>query len=201
MTFYSLAFDGSMREDLIYARADVDVDGIISFGRRNRVVGVSYSTEVRRAEYFNPAIQSLLASLTKALPGHPSLDVIDSSVDENKLLVFASGDTDTRVYYIFDRQSHQLKTLLVIRAQLEGVKLATMKPVNYPARDGTIVPGYLTLPPGSETSKGLPAIVLPHGGLDARDERGFQWLAQFYAARGFAVMQTNFRGALGYGDD
>ena len=29
---------------------------------------------------------------------------------------------------------------------------------------------------------------------------GFNWLVQFYAARGFAVLQPNFRGSAGYGD-
>ncbi len=68
-------------------------------------------------------------------------------------------------------------------------------------RTAPTVPGYLTMPPGRENAKGLPAIVMPHGGPDARDEWGFDWLAQFYAARGFAVLQPNFRGSGGYGDD
>jgi dipeptidyl aminopeptidase/acylaminoacyl peptidase len=88
----------------------------------------------------------------------------------------------------------------VVRGELEGVKLAVVKPVTYPGADGTLVPGYLTLPPGREDAKGLPAIVMPHGGPGARDEWGFDWLPQFYASRGFAVLQPNFRGSSGYGD-
>jgi dipeptidyl aminopeptidase/acylaminoacyl peptidase len=87
----------------------------------------------------------------------------------------------------------------VVRPQLEKVALATVKAIVYPAADGVMVPGYLTLPVGS-TGKGLPAIVLPHGGPSARDEWGFDWLSQYYAARGFAVLQPNFRGSSGYGD-
>jgi dipeptidyl aminopeptidase/acylaminoacyl peptidase len=62
-----------------------------------------------------------------------------------------------------------------------------------------MIPAYLTLPPGS-TGKGLPAIVLPHGGPEARDQWGFDWLVQFLAARGYAVIQPNFRGSAGYGE-
>src|SRR5207302_4138173 len=58
----------------------------------------------------------------------------------------------------------------------------------------------LTLPPGAESARGLPAIVMPHGGPSARDEWGFDWLSQFFASRGFAVLQPNFRGSSGYGD-
>jgi dipeptidyl aminopeptidase/acylaminoacyl peptidase len=116
------------------------------------------------------------------------------------MLIFAEGDGDPGVYYIFDRETHQLNTFLVARNLLEGVKLATVKPIAYPAADGVMVPAYLTLPPGHEDAKGLPAIVLPHGGPSARDEWGFDWLSQFFANRGYAVLQPNFRGSSGYGD-
>ena len=62
------------------------------------------------------------------------------------------------------------------------------------------VPGYLTLPAGKE-AKGLPAIVLPHGGPSARDDWGFDWLAQYLAYQGYAVLQPNYRGSDGYGDE
>jgi dipeptidyl aminopeptidase/acylaminoacyl peptidase len=75
-----------------------------------------------------------------------------------------------------------------------------VKAIKYPARDGTSIPAYLTLPPGKEDAKGLPAIVLPHGGPHSRDEWGFDWLPQYFANRGFAVLQPNFRGSTGYGD-
>jgi dipeptidyl aminopeptidase/acylaminoacyl peptidase len=71
--------------------------------------------------------------------------------------------------------------------------------VTYPAADGTMIPAYLTLPPGSD-GKGLPAVVLPHGGPAARDEWGFDWLVQFFTARGYAVLQPNYRGSSGYGE-
>jgi dipeptidyl aminopeptidase/acylaminoacyl peptidase len=150
--------------------------------------------------FFDPEIQRLFATLGKALPGSPALRIADASVDESKLLIFAGSDQDPGIYYLFDRKAKQLQTFLDVRTQLEDVKLAGMKPVSYPARDGTMVPGYLTMPPGQEDARGLPAIVLPHGGPGARDEWGFDWLSQYFAARGYAVLQPNFRGSTGYGD-
>ncbi len=196
---YTISLDGSKHEDLVYSRPDVDISGTLRIGRRQRVVGASYVTDTRQSMYLSPDIQKLLAALGKALPGS-SLRVADSSVDENTLLIFAGSDADPGVYYVFDRKSHQLNTFLVARNQLEGVKLAKVKSITYPAAAGVSVPAYLTLPPGREDAKGLPTIVLPHGGPSARDEWGFDWLSQFYANRGFAVLQPNFRGSSGYGD-
>lgn len=200
MALYSVALDGTLKETLLYARDDVDVDELIRIGRRDRVVGASYATDYRSAFYLDPAIEKLAASLTRAVPTHPSMRIVDSNVDETKLLIFASRDDDSGVYYLFDRASRQLNTFLVAHDTLEGVTLAKMQPVTFAAADGTPIPGYLTLPPGRTDAKGLPAIVMPHGGPSSRDEWGFDWLAQFYAARGYAVLQPNFRGSEGYGD-
>jgi len=199
-TLYSIALDGSLREQLIFSRPDVDVDGLIRVGRRQRVVGVSYAAEARVASYFDPKTASLMKALSQALPPDQTLSISGASLDESKLSIFGSSDVDPGVYYIFDRKSHNLTTFLVARAQLEGIKLAKVAPVTYTASDGTEIPAYLTLPPGHEQAKRLPAIVLPHGGPSARDEGGFDWLSQYYASQGYAVLQPNFRGSSGYGD-
>ena len=196
---YTVSLDEQMREDLLFARDDVDVDSIIQVGAQRRVVGVSYVTDIRRSKLTDPTFERIALSLNKALP-NVALSVSDSSVDGMTLLIATGTDSDPGVYYIFDRQTHQLNTFLVHRSQLEGVKLATVKPVSFPAADGTMIPGYLTLPPGTTTAKGLPAIVMPHGGPSARDEWGFDWFSQFFASRGYAVLQPNFRGSTGYGD-
>jgi dipeptidyl aminopeptidase/acylaminoacyl peptidase len=196
---YSMALDGSKRETLIFAHPQVDVDGIVRIGRRGRVVGVTYATEHREAAYFDKTLAALGRSLSKALPGLPLIHFLDSSVDESKLLLQAGSDTDPGRYYLYDKGSRALNELMLARPELENVALAAMKPVTYKASDGTVVPGYLTLPPGS-TGKGLPAIVMPHGGPSARDEWGFDWLVQFFASRGYAVLQPNYRGSSGYGE-
>lgn len=75
-----------------------------------------------------------------------------------------------------------------------------MRAINYPAKDGTVIPGYLTVPLGARTEN-LPLVVMPHGGPIARDSWGFDPWVQFLASRGYAVLQMNFRGSDGYGSD
>ncbi|MCT2400845.1 alpha/beta hydrolase family protein [Novosphingobium mangrovi (ex Huang et al. 2023)] len=195
---YSVALDGSLEKRRILARTDVDVDGLVRIGRQNRVVGVSYATDRRRTEFFDPELNKLSQALHKALPGQPSIGFLDASRGETKLLLEASSDTDPGMVYLFDKASRKLEAVLPLRASLADFPLAPMKAITYPAADGTMIPAYLTLPLGS-SGKNLPAIVMPHGGPSARDEWGFDWLAQFFAARGYAVLQPNYRGSSGYG--
>ena len=199
LALYSVTLDESLHEEVVYERPDVDVGGLVYIGRDNRVVGTSYATDIGKATYFSPDVKSMVASLAKALPTH-LVDVVDSTIDQNTMLIRSSSDVDAGAYYIFDRNAHKLQTFLAVRSEIEGVTLGHVKSITYPASDGTLIPAYLTLPSGKEDAKNLPAIVLPHGGPSARDEWGFDWLAQFFAARGFAVLQPNFRGSSGYGD-
>jgi dipeptidyl aminopeptidase/acylaminoacyl peptidase len=195
---YSVALDGSLKRELVLARPDVDVDDLVAVGRQNRMVGVSFATDKRQTVYFDPELAKLSAALSKALPGLPLVNIVDATADESKLVIFAGSDVDPGGYYLYDKATRKLAELMAVRQGLAKTALATVKPVTVTAADGTALPAYLTLPPGS-TGKGLPAIVMPHGGPDARDEWGFDWLAQFFANRGYAVLQPNFRGSTGYG--
>ncbi len=191
--------DASLASTVILARPDVDVDGLIRIGKRQRVVGASFATERRQSVYFDPDLKKLAAALGKALPNQPLVEFVDASLDETRLLIWAGGDTSPGTYYIFDRTAKKLQPIMPSRPELAAVSLSAVQPISYPAADGTMIPGYLTLPPGS-AGKNLPTIVMPHGGPSARDEWGFDWLSQYYANHGFAVLQPNYRGSSGFGD-
>jgi len=195
-----LSLDGSLTKDLVFGHPRYDVGGIRTLGQGGRPIGVSYTDEASRIEYFDKKLGKLAGALGKALPNLPSIGFVDASADESKLLLRASSDTDPGRYYIFDQNSKQLNELMLVRPDLENKKLAKVKPINFTGRDGHTIPGYLTIPAGS-SGKNLPAIVMPHGGPGARDTWGFDWWAQYYAAEGYAVIQPNFRGSTGYGQD
>ena len=187
------------QETLLFSRPDVDVDELIYLGRKRRVIGVSYATEQRSAVYFDDALVKLRTSLSKALPGAPLIGYEGASDDEQKLLLRASSDKDPGTLYLLDRATKQMRPLMLVRPELQGYTLAEVRSVQVRAGDGTMIPAYLTSPPGS-AGKNLPAIVMPHGGPESRDEWGFDWLAQYFAHQGFVVLQPNFRGSAGYGE-
>lgn len=191
--------DDSRVEVVVAENPKVDIDNVTRITDGQRVIGYTYVDDYRHTVYFDPEYKALAASLAKALPSHPIITFINSSQDGSKILLFAGSDQDPGRYYLLDRKTKSMGELMPVRRTLAGRTLATVKPVTYSAADGTSVPAYLTLPAGKE-AKGLSAVVLPHGGPSARDEWGFDWLAQFLAARGYAVIQPNYRGSAGFGD-
>lgn len=199
MAALAVKLDGTGKGETLYRHPEVDVDGLIRVGRDQRVVGVTYATERRHMITTDPKVSAMATSLSKALGGR-DVYFIDASTDEAHWLVWAGSDVDPGRFYRYTPAAKQLRPLLDERPLLADRALSPVKAIRYPAADGTMIPGYLTLPPGRSDAKGLPAIVMPHGGPSARDEWGFDWIAQYFAQRGFAVVQPNFRGSSGYGD-
>jgi dipeptidyl aminopeptidase/acylaminoacyl peptidase len=118
--------------------------------------------------------------------------------DDRFHIVTVTSDVDPGAAYLYDRTTGKVELLYRPYPKLPTEHLAPMKPVRYQARDGVTIPAYLTVPKGVE-AKGLPAVLLPHGGPWARDSWGYNSFAQFLANRGYAVLMPNFRASTGYG--
>jgi dipeptidyl aminopeptidase/acylaminoacyl peptidase len=198
---YRIALDGSLSRELVFANKDVDVDGVARVGRGGRVIGVSYATDRRVVEYFDPDYKKVHAMLASALPKLSLIDFMGASADEQQLVIRASSDVEPGSWYVYDRARKSLGLITAERPALAGRALSPVRAITYPAGDGTLIPAYLTLPPGVEDPKNLPAIVMPHGGPNERDRWGFEWQAQYFANHGFVVLQPNFRGSAGYGEE
>ncbi len=192
--------DGTTTRTLVYANPTVDVDGVRRIGKYRRPVGATFTVDRDEVHYFDPALGKLAAQLTKALPGHPDIDIRDESWDGTKVLIYADKGGQPGQYYLYDTATRKLGGLFGAYPGLDGVAMGDVRAVTYAAADGTKIPGYLTLPPGKSDARGLPALLMPHGGPTARDTVGFDFLAQFFAAEGFAVLQPEFRGSSGYGE-
>ena len=200
LALYRVRLDESLASELVYANERVDVDDIVRLGRGGAVIGVTFVEDQRRVVWFDPQYAELGRMLSNSLPGHPVIDFRSASRDSTKVLILAHSDSNPGRYYLFDRTRPALEELMPVRPQLDGVTLSNVRAITYAAGDGVQVPAYLTLPPGRQDARGLPGVVLPHGGPSARDEWGFDWLAQYLAHQGYAVLQPNYRGSEGYGD-
>jgi dipeptidyl aminopeptidase/acylaminoacyl peptidase len=199
---FGIKLDGSLTERLIASNPQVDIDDVVRFGDGQRVIGYTYAEDRQVVVYFDPEFKALSESLSRAIPKLPIIEFVDASHDGRKLLIHAGSDSDPGRYYLFDRDAKTLTPAMVDRPELEGRALASVKSVVINAPDGAAIPAYLTLPPGKDPKK-LPTVILPHGGPSARDYWGWgpsSFLTQFLAARGYAVLQPEYRGSAGFGD-
>ena len=103
-------------------------------------------------------------------------------------------------YYAYERKSQTATFLFDNQPELSNYTLSTMEPVTFTSRDGLSVHGYLTLPVGTNNTN-LPMVLNVHGGPWARDAWGYNPEAQWFANRGYACLQVNYRGSTGYGKD
>lgn len=117
--------------------------------------------------------------------------------DRTWIITFQSDDGPVN-WYAWDRTAKKATFLFNNQPQLASYTLAPMKPVVITARDGFELVSYLTLPVGVEP-KNLPFVLNVHGGPWARDTWGYDPEAQWFANRGYATLQVNFRGSAGFG--
>ncbi len=126
--------------------------------------------------------------------------VLSRDNEDKTWLVAFEKDNGPVTYYVYDRQSKQGTYLFNQNPDLDNYELASMEPVSFAARDGLTIHGYITYPRGKEKSN-LPVVLDVHGGPWARNRWKFDHEAQWFANRGYACLQVNFRGSLGYGKD
>ncbi|MFN4122898.1 MAG: S9 family peptidase [Flavobacteriales bacterium] len=189
--------DNKKEVKLLFEHDEVDVSGLMRSKKRKVLTGVSYTTWKRQYHFFDKERESMQRNLEKQLPGY-EVALAGTNKDEDKGLVVTYSDKALPTYYYYDIKQNKLTKLASMSPWLKEEDMCEMKPIKYTARDGLVIHGYLTLPLGVD-AKNLPVVVNPHGGPWARDNWGFNPEVQFLANRGYAVMQMNFRGSVGYG--
>jgi dienelactone hydrolase len=146
---------------------------------------------------FDPAMNARMQTVLRAFPGR-SARLVSFDADFNRLMVFTSGTGDSGTYWLVDVAGHKANPLGYEYPDVQPADVGSIQMVTWKAADGLELHGVLSLPPGRD-AKNLPIIVMPHGGPQARDYPVFDWWAQVFASRGYAVFQPNFRGSDGYG--
>jgi dipeptidyl aminopeptidase/acylaminoacyl peptidase len=167
------------------------------FSSKSHLVGVFFESDKLRFKGLTPESEKLQSDVDEALPRSVNIP-ISRSRDGSRSLYFSSSDRDPGSYYLVDTQKREFGVFARRCPWLTTDQMVDMQPIEYKARDGLVIHGYLSIPPGS-SGKNLPLVVLPHGGPNERDSWRFDSTVQFLANRGYAVLQMNFRGSTGYG--
>lgn len=170
--------------------------------KRDRLLGVVYEDVLLRTHWIDPQWAAIMNSIQGQFPRHLLL-VTSMADDEKRFIIWAFSDRDPGQYYLVEMSAAglRLQAVTAARPAIKPEQMSSMMPIVYTARDGMKIHGYLTKPLGREKER-VPLLVMPHGGpFGIRDTWGFNPEVQFFASRGYAVLQPNFRGSGGYGWD
>jgi dipeptidyl aminopeptidase/acylaminoacyl peptidase len=183
-------------ETVIAENPNVDAGNVMIHPTKHTVQAVDFPAGRQAWTVIDPLVKGDFEGIWKVRDG--DFEIVNRDRDDKVWLVAFNEDRGPIRYYAWDREKKNATFLFVARPRLEGLPLAQMRAVSFPARDGLTLNGYLTLPVGVK-AQDLPLVLFVHGGPWARDTWGYNSYAQWLSNRGYAVMQVNFRGSTGYG--
>ena len=181
----------------LFHNDNYDASGVVLSKDGETVIGANYTAESDKTELLGE-YGTLLDRLKGEFPDY-DIDFVDQTEDSRTVLVKMSAPYDPGGLYVYKSSDKHPTLLTKMYNDVSQDDTGDVVAVKYTARDGQKIPAFVTLPPGQQSAKNLPFIILPHGGPYARDSKRFDYLAQFFATRGYGVLQMNFRGSEGYG--
>lgn len=179
------------------SRQAADLDEAVFDWSTSRVLACRFYYDRPEYLWLSTEAEKLFNAICRKL-GDGDIRLRDSSVDGKKWLVSVTRDTEPDAEYFYESETESLIRLDSRTTFIPATSLGRMKTVRYQARDKQTISGYLTFPPGGEEAN-LPVVVFPHGGPNKRNYWGYDPRVQFFASRGYAVFQPNFRGSSGFG--
>lgn len=193
------SYDFATKEiTLLFNDPIVDIEGYIKEPGTDIIIGVKTMFDGISYHYIDKQkkFSKTHQLIAQSFPGY-DITISANAVSDNESIVTIKSDKNPGEYYLYNRKNQSIDFLISKKPWLNENHMASRKLVQYIARDGTTIYGYLTLP---ASDKPLPLIIDVHGGpFGKQDSWLFDSDAQFFANNGYAVLQINFRGSGGYG--
>ncbi|NVK88530.1 MAG: S9 family peptidase [Gammaproteobacteria bacterium] len=202
---YQFSFEDQSFALVYELEGDADVeDFIFADGYRNKgLVGVVRQPDRRVSEYFGGGAEVGLLKAVDGLFPDQFVSFVSTTKDYSTSLLVVYSDVNPGQYYLFHHKTNKMSPVMKLQDHIDRKSLAKVNPIEFKARDGKLIKGYLTLPKGK--TKNLPMVVYVHGGpYGVRDNWHFNYSSldqQFLANRGYAVLQINYRGSGGRGTE
>ncbi|MEP7154653.1 MAG: prolyl oligopeptidase family serine peptidase [Betaproteobacteria bacterium] len=188
---------------LVFEHPLIDVQGGIIWDRNNkRIAGIGYSADVNATKWFDPAMDSLQKQIDATLPGMTNRLSFPNDTASHRYLISSTSDTDPGRNYLYDGDKKTLEALPDHRPWLKPADISPRKYMPYTARDGLVIPAWVTIPKGT-SGKNLPLVLNVHGGPNARVYTANPWgrysEAPFFANRGYVVLEPEPRASTEFG--
>lgn len=182
-------------ETLVYEDPVVDVSSIYMHPLTGKPLLAFTDPDYPKAEVLDRSLRETFKFLNRQTPARINIHSSDRAFQH---LTFSLNTDKGTEWYLYDMARAHLEQLGASPSLEHKDELADMQPIHITSRNGIALRGYLTLPKNVPV-RPLPMVLLVHGGPWWRDAWGYDTEVQFLANRGYAVMQLNFRGSLGYG--
>lgn len=187
-------------EKILYSHDTYDVKTGIMSRDETKLLGAGYFEHYAKRHYFDESAKAGSAFINATFPGFVTW-AVDASADQNRIIVATQRNDMPTTYYWLDIKAKKGGPWFGEYPDLAQTPMSTSLPYSFKASDGMELHGYLTLPAGQGNKKPK-LVVMPHGGpFGVRDYQYFDPWVQFIANRGYAVLQLNFRGSGGYGNN
>lgn len=175
-----------------------DVDATV-IERRDRVLGLRFTIDAEVTQWLDPDMKALQQQIDKVLPRTANRLSVPWTGDEPWVLIEAFSDVQPRLYYLFNRSTRKFTAVGGLRPDIDVKQQAAMDLHWLKARDGLELPSWVSLP-RAHSGKPLPTVVLVHGGPWVKNT-SWRWdeEVQFLNSLGYAVLQPQFRGTVGFG--
>ena len=167
-----------------------------------RLLGVRMAVDGEVTHWFDDALKAQQAAIDQLLPATSNRVSAPLRPGQPWLLVQSVSDSQPPITQVYNTQTKKLTLLGKAHPAIQPQAMGQTDLVRLPARDGLSIPAWLTLPAGTkpDAKPQLPLVVMVHGGPWVRGRHwGWDAEVQFLASRGYAVLQPEFRGSLGYG--
>lgn len=196
---YVIRPDQSNDMERVFLHDTYDASGLGYNPLADQATYATYVGDFPQRVYFDNEHESLDRRATVALPG--TYVFATDSNDAGTRYVFTTGGAGHPTqYYLYDTEVDQYRMFALSYPSLSDDQMARVEAMQYAARDGLVISGYLAFPTNLGDGP-HPVIVFPHDGPAARDTMAFDRLRQFFATRGYVVFQPNFRGSTGFGNE
>lgn len=182
-------------EKFVYEDSGVDISSIYTHPVTGKPLIAFTEPDYPEATLLDPALRDAFGFLNRATPAR--IGILSSDRAFQHLTLSVNTDKGTE-WYLYNIAQNHLAKLGASPSMEHKADLSDMKPIEIRSRDGIALRGYLTLPKNVPAQR-LPMVLWVHGGPWGRDAWGYNTEVQFPANRGYAVIQLNFRGSLGYG--
>lgn len=179
-----------------------DFGGFVTDWRTGKVIGSGWTEYRSQTEWFDPTFAQHQEDLNELFP-LSEVSIASWDVSGDRMIISVQGGDTSQDYYLFQASAGELSFLSTAYPELPQERIHPVRVVEYTARDGVPLWGYLTTPIDRDASD-LPLVIIPHGGPQARNTYGgFEnfLFGQPLADMGYAVFQPHFRGSSGSGLD